>query len=220
MTSVLDGAIKGFDNTTGNITIDCGDITIEDNVYADNSILGIKISHNLGVKGSKGAFQNRLANCKNPVVAFAYMASYFAGEQETVMNNKLEKYKEQHDEYKNCLRKSKYAHEKKAIAAADSESRKKLAKSNGSFESYINSITGNKFSKMDKGNDDWHNKDEWQSFIDVINKQKDIESTDLNKLSTEMDMAVKDSSEAEQMAANAVKKATDLMSTQGRTSGG
>ncbi|MDY0220920.1 MAG: hypothetical protein RBR67_07270 [Desulfobacterium sp.] len=90
----------------------------------------------------------------------------------------------------------------------------------GPIKPYKYAPPSDKASSMDKGADGKHSKDEWQSFADVLNQEKDMRSTDLNKLSTEMDMAVKDSSEAEQMAANAIKKAVDLMSTQGKTSGG
>lgn len=177
-------------------------------------------SYELGKEGGITLMRAKAESTKNPIVAFACVVSYFAGTQETIMKDKMDTYEEKHEEYKTCLNWSKYAHRKKAEATANNGGRKNLAWGGGSFKTYINSITGDKFDKMDKGKDKWHNKDEWQAFIDVINKEKDIQSTDLNKLSTEMDMAVKDCSEAEQMAANAVKKATDLMSTQGRTAGG
>ena len=173
-------------------------------------------SYQLGRESGLALMRARVTSTTNPIVAFACVASYFAGKNEIAMEKKMDEFETQHEKYMKCLDWSQYAHERKASAVAEDGG----VYGSSSFKSYINGITNNKFNSMDKGNDNYHNKDEWQSFIDVINQQKDMESTDLNKLSTEMDMAVKDCSEAEQMAANAVKKATDLMSTQGRTAGG
>ncbi|MCK5100921.1 MAG: hypothetical protein KAR45_22620 [Desulfobacteraceae bacterium] len=173
-------------------------------------------SYVLGTKGKRTAMKARAAATKNPILAFACVAAYFAGEKYTVQEDKLDEYEEKHEDYKNCLTWSKYAHERKARATELD----KACSGSGGFKSYVSSIIEGSFNDMDKGNDNKHNKDEWQAFIDVINKEKDIQSTDLNKISTEMDMAVKDCSEAEQMAANAVKRANDLMSTQGKTAGG
>lgn len=173
-------------------------------------------AYNAGKDGHTGRLSATMAR-QDPIENFALLASFFAGKQETVMNNKLKEYEDQHNEYKKVLRWSKYAHEKKAYAT----NKDKAVHGSGSYKNYMNGITNNRFTnEMDKNKDNKHNKDEWQSQIDVINKEKDMQSTELNKISTEMDMAVKDSSEAEQMAANAVKKANDLMSTQAKTSGG
>ena len=177
-------------------------------------------SYAQGQKGNVAGLKNTINSGMSPIQAFACLASYFAGQEETKMAKKLKEYETAFNAYKECLGHSKEAHTGKASAAAD-----KASGSTKGFDKYMNEITTNKYSKagdksMDKKQDSWHNKDEWQSFADVLNQQKDLLSTDLNKLSTEMDMAVKDSSEAEQMAANAIKKAVDLMSTQGKTSGG
>jgi len=174
-------------------------------------------SYAQGQGGNISGLKTSIKSCTNPIEAFACLAAYFAGKQETVMSKKLKEYEEKFNEYKKCLDYSKEAHVGKAGAAAN----KGTTNSTAGFNAYMNEITNNQYTdKMDKGKDGCHNKDEWQSFADVLNEQKDIRSTELNKLSTEMDMAVKDSSEAEQMAANAIKKAVDLMSTQGKTSGG
>jgi len=181
-------------------------------------------AYDLGKDGKIGKITSQIKNCTNPIQAFAMLAAYFAGEQETVMSDKLEEYEQKHEEYKEVLAFSKIAHEGKAGCNSDNTTR-----SDGSecyydgkgFDEYMDDITEDQYSDgMDKNNDSKHEEDEWQDFIDDINKKKDMESTDLNKLSTEMDMAVKDSGEAEQMAANAIKKATELMSTQGKTAGG
>jgi hypothetical protein len=174
-------------------------------------------SYKLGETGNVAGMKSKIGSCKNPIQAFACMAAYFAGEQETVMTQKLDEYETQHEVYKDCLAYSKEAHQGKASCP----DKKKCSYSTKDFNAYMDRITDNKYSsKMDYKHDGKHKKEEWQGFADVINQQKDMESTELNKLSTEMDMAIKDSSEAEQMATNAVKKATDLMSTQGKTSGG
>lgn len=171
----------------------------------------------------------KLQKIDNPAKAFAVMAAFFAGQQEEVMSQKLKDYTTQYKTYKRCLDFSKNAHEGKAAAAAKGD--KGASYSSKEFDLYMNEITGNKFNNkydksiscdafMDKGCDGYHNKEEWQQYADVINQQKDMESTELNKVSNDMDMAVKDSSKAEEITASAVKKATELMATQGRISGG
>ncbi|MBI9089837.1 MAG: hypothetical protein JEZ12_11525 [Desulfobacterium sp.] len=176
----------------------------------------ILAAYELGKTGDLEAMTLQINSCTNPIQAFACVAAFFAGEQETIMGEKLEEYEAQHNEYKECLQYSKEAHEGKSETVSN-----KYSYSGSGFDDYMNKISDGKYSsKMDKGNDGKHNKEEWQSFADVINQQKDMESTDLNKLSTEMDMAVKDSSEAEQMVVNAVKKMIELMTTQGKGAGG
>ncbi len=174
-------------------------------------------SYAQGESGDISGLGSSINSCTNPIEAFACLAAYFAGQEENKMSQKLAEYETAFNAYKECLGYSKEAHEGKAGAAAKDG----CTGSSAGFDTYMDNITNNAYSdKMDKKNDSNHNKDEWQSFADVLNEQKDMLSTDLNKLSTEMDMAVKDSSEAEQMAANAIKKAVELMSTQGKTSGG
>lgn len=174
-------------------------------------------SYNQGKSADVSGLTTTINSSSSPIQAFACLAAYFAGQEENKMSKKLAEYETAFNAYKECLGYSKEAHEGKAGAAAKDG----CTGSTGGFDTYMDHITNNAYSdKMDKKNDSSHNKDEWQSFADVLNEQKDMLSTELNKLSTEMDMAVKDSSEAQQMAANAIKKAVDLMSTQGKTSGG
>lgn len=183
--------------------------TGEGQVYTDAELMTAHADARLAMK-------NELKDSTNPTVAFATLSTFFAGQSELTMSLKLNEYQAKFDEYQDCLKFSKEAHEGKAETATT-----KYPVSSPEFNTYMNSITDDKFSsKMDKKSDGKHDKDEWQSFADIINQKKDMLSTELNKLSTEMDMAVKDSSEATQMAANAIKKAIDLLSTQGRTSGG
>jgi hypothetical protein len=176
-------------------------------------------SYAQGQEGDVAGLKSAINSSMSPIQAFACLASYFAGQEETKMATKLKEYEKAFNDYKECLEHSKEAHEGKAGAAAKDGC--VSSKDIEGFDTYMDKITNNAYSdKMDKKDDSNHNKDEWQSFADVLNEQKDLLSTDLNKISTEMDMAVKDSSEAEQMAANAIKKAVELMSTQGKTSGG
>ncbi|MCG8564148.1 MAG: hypothetical protein MI747_03610 [Desulfobacterales bacterium] len=179
-------------------------------------------AYSAGKGGNISELKSVIQGGGSPIANFAMVAAYFAGQEEKTMQTRLNEYEKQHDKYKECLDVSKIAHQKKGEAA----SKNNAPHAGSTFKNYMVKIMGggktgrDKFDGIDVNDDNKHNEDEMQSYIDVLNKQKDIESTELNALSTKVDMAVKDSSEAQQMAANAVKKATDLMSTQGRTSGG
>ena len=156
----------------------------------------------------------------NPMCAFMLLTAYFSGKQESVMEGRMKEYEEKHNAYKETLDMSKEAHEGKAVIGKNKKTKKYSPYSDG-FKTYMDRITKDRFSdEMQKGNDTLHSKDEWGQMIDIINQQKDMDSTELNKLSTQMDAAVKDSSEAQQMCANAVKKVSDLMATLGKGSGG
>ncbi|WP_022665968.1 hypothetical protein [Desulfospira joergensenii] len=178
-----------------------------------------------------------LTDAANPIVAFARLAAFFAGQQSFAMELKLKEYEEQHEFYQEVLENSTIAHQYKLKAAeADTDVGIEEEDDMRSFNKFMNSnvVTlsdddrSNRLVHLgyrlgggvDSSNDNLHSKEDWEGFCEQIDQKKDMESTTLNKLSTEMDLAVKDSDSAQEMAANAIKKANDLMSTQGKTSGG
>lgn len=178
----------------------------------------------------------KMTGSTNPVVAFARLAAFFAGQQSFKMQVKLKIYEEQHNYYKDVLDNSKIAHQGKLSAASakkdkkieDDDARCKfnvfmnnhILEDGGNYDRLTHFYGSKLIGDIDPDGDNKHNKDQWDGFIQMIDKEKDIASTDLNKLSTEMDMAVKESDSAQQMAANAIKKANDLLYEQAKTSGG
>lgn len=181
---------------------------------ADGTEVGI-VYNETEMKGFHAAARGKMATefkdnpSNNPMVNFARIATFFAGQQEFKMNIKLNEYKKQHDKFIDCLDHSKEAHAGKADAVA-----KKATESTPGFTTYMKDTIKKTVAPTT------HTKEEWQSYIDLINQQKDMESTDLNKLSTEMEVTNKDSSSAFQMANNATTSAGKLMSTQGKLAGG
>ena len=170
---------------------------------------------------------------------FIRLCAFFAGQQSFEMQRKLEVYKEQHEFYQKVLDKSSLAHEHKLAAANAGESVMiEDDDERESFNSFMNmnvlTLSEDEMASnghnlrmgyqlgggQDKNNDNYHNKEEWEGFCQLLDKKKDMESTTLNKLSTEMDLAVKESDSAQEMAANAIKKSNDVLSTQARTAGG
>ena len=189
------------------------------------------------VKLARQLMHSKLEGATNPIVAFARLAAFFAGQQEFKMQVKLEEYRVQHERYKKVLEYSKLAHQKKLEAAnakADIGVAGRLEQRD--FNHFMNTeiltltaeekrdhwIDANIYlgGGQDTDRNNLHSEDDWDGFIKLIDKKKDMESTDLNKLSTEMDMAVKESDSAQQMAANAIKKANDLIYELAKTSGG
>lgn len=160
----------------------------------------------------------------NPIERFALVASFFAGVQTRKMEEKLEEYKTLTDNYKEVLHWSQRVQQWK-VETKDGKDDVWMHYNDGTKfnqvifpegKNYINDFRRTHYDNT------YHlfGKDEVQAVVDVVNQRKDMVSTELQKLSTEVDMAVKDAGEAEQMAANAVKKLTDLLSTQAKNAGG
>lgn len=230
------GTLKNPEDPDGENPVRNGFLQNPDSAYNEDG------EDSVGLANAKSAartgMQGELSGSTNPIISFARLAAFFAGQQSFKMELKLKEYTAQHDEYKLLLEHSQEAHTGQAEAARNDG----LSNSSKTFNYFFNhkvlgrgdgpvTRTNDKYAeivegqndyilKYDKGNDSKHNKDEWGRIIGVINEKKDLESTDLNKLSTEMDMAVKDSDSAQQMAANAIKKSNDLMSTQAKSLGG
>lgn len=184
-------------------------------------------AHSYGAKGDMSSARTQVKSLKNsPLEAFAVLASYFAGQQNKVMEDVLTEYTDKSNVYKSVLELSETAHVLKAEAKAEEGKDGAPPKANKDFREGMDKVlqgSGKSFSDIVPKNDDGDYRvetDQAQTCIDAISQKKDILSTDLQALSTKMDMAIKDAGEAEQMAANAVKKLTDLISTQGKGSGG
>lgn len=157
----------------------------------------------------------------DPLESFALLAAYFSGQQNRKMEDKLEEYKEKTDDYKRVLNTSQKAHTYLADAKAQEGKDKEWPKCDNAFKNDMNWVlTGSGKNFNDISDDKKLDDNEAQACVDAISQKKDMTSTELQAITTEMDMAVKDAGEAEQMAANAVKKLTDLISTLGKNAGG
>lgn len=180
-------------------------------------------AHNLGVAGDSATALSTVKSLEHsPIEAFAVLASYFAGQANKKMEDKLAEYSAKSDEYTDVLELSQAAHTYKAEAKAQEGKDGDPPKPDQAFRDGMDRVlsgSGKTCSDIIPA-DGTINQDRAQTCIDAINQKKDILSTDLQSLSTEMDMAIKDAGEAEQMAANAIKKYVDLITTQGKSSGG
>ena len=191
----------------------------------------------LGEADNSGDALTAVKNCTSPAAAFACLSAYFAGLEQAEMNTLMDDYKDQHEVYAKCLTMSKFANEQKAEAAAAGDNgtsswvmtpNEEEGVSGWSYKNYMEGILNDSedgLFELDQKSTNYLDKavftqDEWESQCDIINQQKDIESSELNQLSTDMELAVQDSSEAQEMAANAIKKLSDLASSQAKTSGG
>ncbi|WDP87727.1 MAG: hypothetical protein HUN05_23470 [Desulfobacter sp.] len=153
------------------------------------------------------------------------VASFFAGQQSQTMADTLVRYKDKHKEYKDTLELSEAAHVLKSEAAAADGKGDSPPTADKAFRDGMDKVltgTGKRFSDIVEKKDKKYEvgEDQAQTCIDAISQKKDILSTELQAISTDMDMAVKDSGEAEFMAANAVSNLTDLLGTLGKQAGG
>lgn len=159
----------------------------------------------------------------NPIERFALVASFFAGVQTRKMEEKLEEYKTLTDNYREVLHWSQSVQQWK-VETKDGGDVWLHNDQRDEFNEFIFPGGENNLNAFSRGHhkNTYHlfGKDEVQAVVDVVNQRKDMVSTELQKKATEVDMAVKDAGEAEQMAANAVKKLTDLLSTQAKNAGG
>jgi len=168
---------------------------------------------------ARSAALSALQACSSPAAAFACLATYYAGQTETELNDLMDEYEEQQASYRECLDFSTHATSKKAEANQNGTC--PATEEDGDFETYMIGIAGtSEWKSIDSDDTHEHSADEWQAMCDILNNQKEKESNELNSLSTEMELAIQDSSEAEEMAANAVKKLSDMLSTQAKAIGG
>lgn len=210
-----------YDN--GTISLDATDVSNWDEKPTENVFTsedGTKIyQYTADAVSARGAALDMVQSCSSPTAAFACLAAYYAGQAQNELENLMDEYKAQQDSYEDCLDHSTYANASKAEANQNSSC--PSSKDNPDFESYMKEIAGTtEWNRIDSDGTQEHSADEWQAMCDILNNQKEIESNDLNSLSTEMELSIQDSSEAEEMAANAVKKLSDMLSTQAQASGG
>ena len=168
------------------------------------------------VAARNAEMKTALEAISEPLQAFAILCAYFSGQQFRIMEEKITEYEEKKNEYEKVLTTSQEANIYLAEAKKDDETEVEL-----DFMKNMKWILeGTGKTQKDVSKDYKFDKDEAQNAVDLINRKKDILSTDLQALSTEVDMTVQDQSEAEEMAANSVKKLVDLLSAIGRTAGG
>lgn len=211
---------------------------------------GIYEVYEMGLDGNTTGISTAIAACSSPAEGFACLAAYYAGQEDADLDLAMDDYTAQHDAYIALLEISEEAATNKATASENSSSVEVSddyidyvagEKEYTAEEDDDGIIT--KHWKLDSDNnyirsgglmtqDDWEDiagtrsddvsfdAEGWDDQCTIINEEKEIQSTELNKLSTDMELTVEDSSTAQEMTANAVKKNSDLASTQGRTSGG